>query len=176
MRKKSTLLALCALAAAAGRAAEAEPPSEKAELNKLKGTWKVTKLLAGDGFTSPSREASYRFDGDKLTRMTFRRFPRERGRRGRGGGNWPLRVTYKVKIDTKKQPHTIELTPERGRIPGSGRWGLTQTGIYKIEKGELYLALGRPRKVPKDFKGEAGEVYVMTREKDKEKAKEKPKE
>ena len=80
----------------------------------------------------------------------------------------PRPETFTVKIDTKKAPHTIELTSATGKRD--------LVGIYKIEGGELYLALGRGKNAPKDFKGEAGEVHVMTRQKDKEKPKEKAKE
>jgi hypothetical protein len=72
----------------------------------------------------------------------------------------------KVKIDTKRRPHTIELVPL-----GAARG---QVGVYKIEKGELYLTTGRTKGgknargvvTPKDFSGDDAPVYVMTREKD----------
>lgn len=83
--------------------------------------------------------------------------PRPKGRDGKG---MPRTVTYKVKVDTKKAPHTIELTPASGKR--------SSVGIYKVEGGELYLALGRGKKAPKEFKGEDGTVYVMRREKAKE--------
>jgi uncharacterized protein (TIGR03067 family) len=164
MRKTTiALLALCALAGAAGRAADPdpEPPGgANAELRKLKGKWTVTKVLSGTRELKLSPEMTFTFDGDKLTRSTSLGKPK-----GNVKGKVERSVKYRVKIDTKKKPHTIEMIPEDGK---NG-----PVGIYKIEKGELYLALGRPTGpkgktvyvAPKDFKGEAGPVYVMTREK-----------
>jgi uncharacterized protein (TIGR03067 family) len=161
MRKTtSAILALCALAALAGRADDPcpEPPGGgKAELKKLKGTWTVSKRLSGGREMKAFSVMTFTFDGDKLTRTTSL---------NKGGKKAERSVKYKVKLDTKKQPHRIELVPEDGK---NG-----QVGIYKIEKGELYFAPGRPTGkkgnityvVPKDFKGEQGLVYVMTREKD----------
>jgi uncharacterized protein (TIGR03067 family) len=96
---------------------------------------------------------TYTFDGDKLTRETAS---------GKAKGS---KQTYKVKIDTKRRPHTIELVPL-----GAARG---QVGVYKIEKGELYLTTGRTKGgknargvvTPKDFSGDGEPVYVMTREK-----------
>jgi uncharacterized protein (TIGR03067 family) len=157
--RKTTIaaLALCALAALAGRAADPEPPGGgKAELKKLKGTWTVTKALWNNHGQRAPIGLTYTFDGDKLTCET----PQWRAE--------VVRTTYKVTIDTKKRPHTIELIREGAK---SG-----QVGIYKIEKGELYLTMGLLAKmVPKDFKGDDAPVYVMKREKAKEKGKDKGK-
>src|SRR5262245_27676917 len=160
MRKTTiTLLALCALAALAGRADEADPPDAKAELKKLQGTWRVPRQVRG-GRELKSKlppPLTYTFDGDKLvTTNTF--FTRDR---------LVEKQAYKVKIDTKKEPHTIDLVPD-------GK-GFGMAGIYKIEKGELYLARGRPvfgkgaPAMPKDFKGEGVLVNVMKRQKEKAK-------
>jgi uncharacterized protein (TIGR03067 family) len=170
MRKTtSVLLALCALAAAAGRANKADPEplaGAKAELKKLQGTWTVTKAIPGK--RKPPFEVTYTFDGDKLRRVAYPPGPKDRG--GKGMQRLP---TYKVKIDTKMKPHGIELT-RAGRKSG----GVVLAGVYKIEKGELLLALGEGKNAPKDFKG-VGEgvlVYVLKREKSKEKAKKQAKE
>jgi uncharacterized protein (TIGR03067 family) len=141
MRKTtSALLALCALAAVAGRAddPEPEPPGGAAGLRALKGTWAVTRMLAKDDVFMARVGTTYTFDGDKLTRTT------------------PAtgKQTYKVKIDTKKRPHTIELIPE-GAKKGT-------VGFYKVEKGELYLALGSGR-APADLSGKGAPVLVMMR-------------
>src|SRR5262249_8389863 len=100
MRKTtSALLALCALAALAGRADEAdpEPPSAKAELKKLQGSWTVTKWLAKGDELKVRPGMTYTFDGDRLTRP---------------GPITGRRQTFKVKLDTGKRPHSIKLTPE----------------------------------------------------------------
>src|SRR5262245_32635693 len=161
-RTTSTILALCALAALAGRADDPEPPGgAAAELKKLKGTWVVTKSLVNGEDRKERGKLTWSFDGDKLTWT---------GRTTKGpgtarGGVGVATATYKVKVDTKKKPHTIELTPE-----GKGN---CQPGVFKVEKGLLYLALSvaKSGKASEDFTGTRGTVYVMTREKPKEKAK-----
>jgi uncharacterized protein (TIGR03067 family) len=159
-------VALCGLAVLAGRGddPDPEPPGgANAELKKLKGTWTVTKAILGKRELKVARPGlTFTFDGDKLTRATP--FGKLKGN-VKGKGNRTLE--YKVKIDTKKKPHTIELIGEGAK---SG-----PVGIYKIEKGELFLAhpLTKDGKgvrvavVPKDFSGDDAPVYVMTREKDK---------
>jgi uncharacterized protein (TIGR03067 family) len=144
---------------------EPDPPDgAEAELKKLKGTWAVTRAVREGTEAKPRPGLAFTFDGDKVTQS----LPD-----GRVKGQ-VLKQTYKVKIDTKKKPHTIELTTE------SGKTGMV--GIYKIEKGRLHLALGQPVKggkgavAPKDFSGDDYVAYVMTPEKAKEKAKEKGKE
>src|SRR5262245_60228763 len=130
MRKTtSALLALCAMAALAGRADDPEPDTAKGELKKLKGTWKVTKVLLGTREAEPRNVMTWTFDGDKLVSTTTGTV--------RDKGKFEQTQTYKVKIDTKKKPHTIELVPEKGKF---GREASGMAGIYKIEKGELYLA------------------------------------
>jgi uncharacterized protein (TIGR03067 family) len=155
MRKTtSALLALCALAAVAGRADDAEPAADaKAELKKLQGAWTVTKVRANGKEREPRVRLRFTFTGDKLRRVS-----------GPDKDKEIFSETFKVKLDTKKKPHTIELIDQVRRN--------NRAGVYKIEKGELFLALGTPKKAPKDFKGEFEPVYVMTREKDKEKGKE----
>ena len=168
-RTTSAVLALCALAALAGRADEAdpEPPGGSGELKKLQGTWTITHIMSGTTKAAMrSGRMTYTFDGDKVT---VKLPPLTKGKDDRT-------ATFKVKIDAKKEPHTIELVPEGGER-GTG-------AIYKVEKGELFLAPGRPKGkkddrsivFPKDFSGEAGPVYVLKREKAKEKAKGKGKE
>jgi len=164
MRKTTiAVLSLCALAALAGRADEAEPADAKAEPKKLQGTWTVTKVLVGAKEAKPRAIMTWTFDGDKLVATTT----------GPAGGKGTSEVTesFKVKIDTKKVPHTVALVPDGG--------GVGMAGIYKVEKGELSLArltgrgkAGRPLGAPKDFKGEGVAVYVMRREKGKGKDKE----
>jgi uncharacterized protein (TIGR03067 family) len=166
MRKTtSAALALCVLAAA-GRADDPEPDAAKAELKRLQGTWTVTKVISDKGKSPPV--ATFTFNGDKVRRATS-----QPGAAGGGGKGARRALTYKVKINTKATPHTIELTTQLWK---SRKWTFTESGVYKFEKGELHLALGAGKNGPKDFKGKVGAVYVMTREKAKGKAKEKRKE
>ena len=158
----SAALALCALAALAGRADDPEPPDDKkAELKKLKGTWAITRVVMEGKEWKQRSDTTYAFDGNKLVATTTAF--------AEGKGKFESTESFKVKIDTKKKPHTIDLVPD-GKYPGL-------MGIYKIEKGELYIAkgwregIGKAAKVvrPKDFKGDGVGVYVLTREKDKAK-------
>src|SRR5262245_1654886 len=105
MRKTTgAVLVMCAVAALAGRADGPEPDTTKAELKKLQGTWKVTKRIVGKAETKAL--CTFTFDGDKLTRT----MPNPRG-------EGDIKVAYKVKADTKKTPHTIELIEDRKRPP-----------------------------------------------------------
>jgi uncharacterized protein (TIGR03067 family) len=156
MKTRGTVIltgALLVLAATEvrSRGDDPEPPAgAKAELAKLKGTWTVTKAVWGKREAKAPPGMTYAFDGDKLTRTTPL---------GKGAG----KQTFKVKIDTKKKPYKITMTPE-DKDKG-------QSGIFKVEKGELFLATGRGKggKAPADFKGDDVMVLVMKKE---EKAKE----
>src|SRR5262245_45311332 len=123
----SALLALGGLAALAGRAddPDPEPPGgATAELKKLKGSWTVTKGVLNKRELKAPPGLTYTFEGNKLTRTApFGK--------GKGIGKGDNKQTYKVKIDTKKKPYKIELTPDGG--------GKALSGIFKIEKDELYL-------------------------------------
>jgi uncharacterized protein (TIGR03067 family) len=164
MRSALAILTVCGLAALAGRADDPcpEPPGGgKAELKNLKGKWTVTKAVFKNRELRAPPGLTYTFDGDKLTRTT----PIGKGK-GNIKGKDDRSIKYKVKLDTKKKPYKIEMIPEGAKTG--------QVAIYKIEKGELYLALGRlafgkgakAAEAPKDFSGDAGPVYVMTREKE----------
>src|SRR5262245_24339675 len=96
---------------------------------------------------------TFTFDGDKLTRESASKKAK-------------ASTTYKVKIDTETWPHAIEPIPEGGKRG--------PVGTYQVEKGELFLALGRPTgvkgdkslMVPKGFRDDAGPVHVVKREKE----------
>jgi uncharacterized protein (TIGR03067 family) len=156
------LLALCALVTA-GRSddVDPEPPGGSAEaLRALKGTWTVTRGVFGNRESKAPPGLTYTFDGDKLTRALP--FGKAKGNvKGKDDG----KQTYKVKLDTKKKPYQITMTPDGG--------GQAQSGIFKVEKGELFLATarGKDAKTPADFSGGDVAVMVMTKEKGKEKDK-----
>src|SRR5262245_16647123 len=156
MRKTArAMLALCALAALAGRADDPEPDTTKAELKKLQGTWTVTKRVLGGREAKAPAGLIYTFDGDKVTR-------RFAAPEGKAGGRQVLTVT----IDTAKTPHRLTM-----KAVGSK----SAVYIYKIEKGELYLATGRGKgaKVPDEIKGDDVALMVLKKEeKPKEKGKE----
>src|SRR5262245_25859539 len=153
-RTTSTILALCALAALAGRADDPEPPAgAKAELKKLQGTWTVTKVVRGKA-ERKSPGTTYTFDADKVTRSSP--YP------GEDKEKRSFRATFDVKLDTSKKPYRMELAVR------AGSKGLAAASksvcIYKVEKGELCLAEGRGGQVPKDFSGKDAQVYVMRKE------------
>jgi uncharacterized protein (TIGR03067 family) len=143
-------VAMCALAALAGRGAEPdpEPPVGNAELLKLKGTWSVTQAVGNKRELKAPPGLTYTFDGDKLTHTA-----------PLGKGNETHTRKYKVKIDTKKKPYKITMTPE-GKDKGL-------VGIYKIEKGVLHLAMGKGGKPPADFSGDGAVAFEMKQEKGK---------
>src|SRR5262245_36209127 len=111
MRSAAALLALCGLAALAGRADEAEPAAAQAELKKLQGTWTLTKVLSSDGEGKPSCEMTFTFDGDKLTQSTYLATLKVKDE---------STMTYKVKVGTKKKPHTITLTHKGDKTSQAG--------------------------------------------------------
>lgn len=118
-----------------------EPPGSSAGiLRKLKGSWTVSHAIFKGKDVKPPKNMTYLFDGDKMTIDT-----------GLGKGQ-----AKKVKIDARKRPFAITLTME-----GSDR---AQEGIFKFEKGQLYLALSSPKsaKAPTTFDGESGPVLVLT--------------
>lgn len=140
---------LLGLATLAGRAdcPDPEPPGGGAELKKLKGSWTVTRAQIGKRDVKVASGMTYTFAGDKLTRTL-----------NTGKVKKPRTFTFKIKLDTKKKPYKIEMIPE-GAKTGT-------VGLFKIEKGELYLAMGRTKdgKPPTDF--ESATVMVLERVKE----------
>lgn len=148
MRRMSiAVLALCILSPLlAGADVDPEPPGKgKSELRRLQGTWTVNRTI---NFKSKDKPASpfattYSFDGDKLTYDS-------------GKTKW----VAKVKVNTKNQPHLLELAREESKTASKM--------AYRIEKGELYLvtvgkwALKTDEKI---FNGKQGSVSVSTRQK-----------
>src|SRR5262245_63486232 len=116
MRSAAALLALCALAAVAGRADDPEPPAKDADLKALQGTWKVTSATGGGKPAGDVAKLVVAFGKGKLT---AKHGDREKARES----------TFT--LDPKKDPKQIDITHD----------GRTQPGIYKIEKGTLYLSL-----------------------------------
>jgi uncharacterized protein (TIGR03067 family) len=134
------LLVAVALASPTSRAdnTDPEPPgSSSSELRKLKGAWTMARLVFKGREIKPGGVMTYTFDGDKLTIDQ--------------NGN---KRTLKVKLDTKKKPFTIEMTDENTKR--------VQSGIYKIDKGELFITA---TKAVTTFDGDTGPVMVLSAEK-----------
>lgn len=145
MRALALSLVLLVAAAAARGDDDPEPPGGSSGLGKLRGTWTVTKLmLKGKEMTAP-RSMTYTFEGAKLTTTIG-----------------TTKRTMKVKVNTAKTPHTIELTPEGGQA--------AREGIFKVDGDELRIALPTAGKgvkgaTPTTFDGTTGSVLILTREK-----------
>jgi len=140
------LAALCALAAA-GRADDPEPPGGLTGLRALKGTWVVSRALYKGREVKVPPGVTYAFDGAGLTwTMPADKIVGER------------KQTFRVKVNTAKKPHTIELVAK-----GEGKG---TAGVYKVEKGELRLSIWRPKgaNAPKDLSGDEVPVLVMEKQ------------
>lgn len=128
---------------AARAEADPEPPSTAArELRALQGTWTAVRLRVKGKEAPPPRAGSYTFAGSTLT-ITADKY------------EW----TYKVRIDARARPFTIELVSE-GEERGTHH-------TFKVEKGKLFLCRGVPG--PDDvrndvFTGESRPVLILSRE------------
>jgi uncharacterized protein (TIGR03067 family) len=141
---------VCGLLAFGGRAADPDPEPPGEGLTALKGTWAVTRIVV-KGRERKAREGMYFvFDGDKLTRTMFTK----------DGTKNPA---FKVKVDTRTKPHKITMVSDAG--------AREQKWIFKIEKGELFLAYTRAGDFPTDFKDRDAMLMVLKKV-PKEKAKE----
>src|SRR3954467_14497445 len=120
-------LALVALAAAAACADDVDP-EPKSKGKDVEGNWEVVKAI-GDKGGPPPAGLVLKFAKGKVSVS----FMNQKDK------------AHSYKLDTKKKPAHIDLTDENGK---------TVAGIYKIEKGELYVCIGeRTGKRPADFAG-----------------------
>ena len=132
-------LALAALAPLAARADDVDP-EPKSKTKGVEGSWVFVKAI-GDKGGPPPGDLVLKFAKGKVS-VSFM---------GRGD------KAHSYKIDPKKKPAHIDLTDDNGK---------TIAGIYKIEKGELYVCIGeRSGKRPTDFAGKDETVIVLKRQK-----------
>ncbi len=118
------------------------------ELKELEGSYTVVSMEKG-GMPAPkdlTQKVKVVFKGDSLVINI--------------GGD---EKKAKIKADSAKQPHTIDISPLDGEEKGK-----TFPGIYKIEKGDLTLAFTEKTDRPKDFKSE-GETILLKLKKDEKK-------
>lgn len=122
---------------------EPEPPGDAADLKAMSGVWAIKKV-SGPKAADKSREelAAARFTFTKSSIKVS------------DGKREEPEVQFK--INSKKSPKEIEITPPGGEKP--------LLGIYKIEKGELTLAFTEPGgERPKKFDDEKANVFTFHR-------------
>jgi uncharacterized protein (TIGR03067 family) len=126
MRAVASLLALSLTAAMAAADDDPEPPP--ADHQALQGTWQVTSYKSLSQPPKSPTKITITFAKDKLTVKNV-------------DGDKPRESSYK--LDPKKSPKQIDITYN----------GRTARGIYKIEKGTLYLSTSSDPKMarPKNF-------------------------
>jgi uncharacterized protein (TIGR03067 family) len=144
MKTKSLSLVLMAMVFSVGAWAQ-EPPKPdapqsdavKEEMQKLQGTWQVSKSIAPDGIAEPdeaNKNVVFEFKDD---RMIYREKNDEHAN------------TYT--LDSSKQPKWINIDPSQGA-------DRMAAGIYKLEGDELTLCVGpaardgKPVPRPTEFK------------------------
>jgi len=118
-----------------------EPPGKGKE---LLGNWVVVKVVGkGPGGPVPN-DLMLTFEKDKMVVNVGDRD----------------KLTHKYVIDAKKKPPHIDFT--------DGNSGKKIEGIYKIDKGELYLCIGEAtNRRPANFDGKEEPVIVMKRQQKK---------
>jgi uncharacterized protein (TIGR03067 family) len=148
MRRAFLVALALSVFAVAARADDDDPePPGGSSLRALRGKWTVTRrVFRGKEMKTSAATATYEFDGAKVTVDTGK-----------------LHYTAKVKVDAKKKPAMLELS--RDDTNGTSKMA------FKIDKGELYLALTPPKGVGGEvkeedvFKGETRPLMVLKREK-----------
>jgi len=126
-------------------------------LDGLDGLWEALTLERSTGVATTYKGTSFaRFEGDKLT------FVKD--------ANATAGVSYKIAVDDKARPSTLDLLrtggpPPKGPPPPKGGIPAVQfKGLYKIEGGRLYFIYsysGAPAR-PTGFKPAAANQALMT--------------
>lgn len=146
MRPFALGLALLISFVGTGRAQEdPEPPGGGAELRKLQGAWRVSRMVfqGKESKGQPKLAMIYTFSGSKLTMSNGR-----------------TTTTYTLKLDKRKKPPVFTMTPEKGTV--------TRKMAFELKKDELFLAMGGLKgstETPTKFDGSEGPVMIFTREK-----------
>jgi len=134
-------LALGGAARAADDEVDPEPQSGAQTLKKIKGTWNATRYIINKA-EQKAPPYTYAFEGDKMT------------------------YSYRGRVS-----YTATITPDKTRKDAftmkRDNSTITTKYFYKIEKGELFLALDRSNdpKAKADFSGDSGQVIVFEQQK-----------
>jgi uncharacterized protein (TIGR03067 family) len=130
------------LAAPPARAAEADPEPPVAGAKAIQGRWTLDRVI-GEGPGKPPAGLVLMFEKDKLSVKL---------------GKDRVDKVHSFKIDPRKKPGHLDLVDsDRGR---------SVEGIYKIEKGELFICIGeRSGKRPTAFDGKVEPVLILKKQK-----------
>lgn len=125
----------------------AVPPQDKAELEKLKGTWIVESLQRGDEADPNAKGNKFIVENDRFTIKT---------------NSGEMKGT--LWLDGSKKPSQMDVMITDG--PQTG----TALGICEVKGDELRVALSQPggKERPKELVAKAGAMYlyiVLKREK-----------
>jgi uncharacterized protein (TIGR03067 family) len=125
----------------------AADPEPENDAKNLLGTWKIVKgTKGGEEPSEDMLKSKLIFTADKVTVTRP------------SGGEDP--ASYK--IDPKKNPKEIDITPMMGA-------DLVVRGIYKFEKGQLILHASKPgSERPKKFDDKSDVTLILEREKKKD--------
>jgi uncharacterized protein (TIGR03067 family) len=148
------VLAVCLAVLLAGSSGGGD---DKADKDKLKGTWKLAEVKwAEEGKTTTivlSSKSYLGIDGDQMTR------------RDEDADGKVTETKYKLTLDPSKKPAAYERTALDGKDKGK-----TTTGIYKID-GDTLLMCSKKEGLPTDFAITQGKevkdkyLYTYKREK-----------
>jgi uncharacterized protein (TIGR03067 family) len=123
-------------------AVQSATAEEKKDQDLIQGSWRVVKLESkGKANTGSFREDTWIFQDDEL-RMV-----------GKGGqGDTYVKATFK--LDSSKQPRTIDLSITEG----AGKGGKKRLGIYRMDGDKLTICQGVDR--PKEFSGKGPAILL----------------
>jgi uncharacterized protein (TIGR03067 family) len=130
------------LALLAGLLLAADPDKDETKRDRelLQGAWRATSVEAGGKAFKPERDSITFFEGDAFTVK-------------KGDG---VQVKGTFKIDTSKNPRTIDLTVTGGQVEGDK--GKVVRGIYQVDKEALRWCTAEPgdETRPKEFTTKEG--------------------
>lgn len=144
--RRALALMCCLLLPVAVLAADAEPEPEN-DRKTILGTWKIIKATKGGEVPDADMlKSQFTFGSDKISVTRP------------GGGEDPAGY----KIDPKKMPKEIDIKPMNGA-------DLVIRGIYKFEKGQLFLHFNKPGSVrPKNFEEKTDITLQLQRVKEED--------